>query len=170
MEHALPFDPVRGWRTAAMVAAGVAALELVVLVAGGLALAGKPFWKGIGGTGALQPRPRVAPATHKAPAPLPSSVPRLARSSTVVLVLNGNGRQGAAAAEAALVRAHGYKIGAVGNAAKTGYGPTVVMYRAGFRGEALRLARDLRVKIVGPLDGLRPAALRRSRVVVVVGN
>ena len=116
MEHALPFDPVRGWRTAAMVAAGVAALELVVLV------------------------------------------------------LNGNGRQGAAAAEAAIVRGHGYKIGAVGNAAKTGYGPSVVMYRAGFRGEALRLAHDLRVKIVGPLDGLRPAALRRSHVVVVVGN
>ncbi len=168
MEHALPFDPVRGWRTAAMVAAGVAALELVVLVAGGLALAGKPFWKSIGNTAAL--KPRVAPAPHKAPAPLPSSVPHLARGRTVVLVLNGNGRQGAAAAEAAIVRGHGYKIGAVGNAAKTGYGPSVVMYRAGFRGEALRLAHDLRVKIVGPLDGLRPAALRRSHVVVVVGN
>jgi len=168
MEHALPFDPVRGWRTAAMVAAGVAALELVVLVAGGLALAGKPFWKGIGNSAAL--KPRVALVPHKAPAPLPSSVPHLARGHTVVLVLNGNGRQGAAAAEAAIVRGHGYKIGAVGNAAKTGYGPSVVMYRAGFRGEALRLAHDLRVKIVGPLDGLRPAALRRSHVVVVVGN
>ncbi len=168
MEHALPFDPVRGWRTAAMVAASVAALELVVLVAGGLALAGKPFWKGIGDTSAL--KPRVAPAPHKAPAPLPSSVPHLARGRTVVLVLNGNGRQGTAAAEAAIVRGHGYKIGAVGNTAKTGYGRSVVMYRAGFRGEALRLARDLRVKIVGPLDGLRPAALRRSHVVVVVGN
>ena len=168
MEHALPFDPVRGWRTAAMVAGGVAALELVVLVAGGLALAGKPFWKGIGDTSAL--KRRVAPAPHKAPAPLPSSVPHLARAHTVVLVLNGNGRQGAAAAEAAIVRGHGYKIGAVGNAAKTGYGRSVVMYRAGFRGEALRLAHDLRVKIVGPLDGLRPAALRRSHVVVVVGN
>ena len=168
MEHALPFDPVRGWRTAAIVAAGVAALELVVLVAGGLALAGKPFWKGIGNSAAL--KPRVALAPHKAPAPLPSSVPHLARGHTVVLILNGNGRQGAAAAEAAIVRGHGYKIGAVGNAAKTGYGPSVIMYRAGFRGEALRLAHDLRVKIVGPLDGLRPAALRRSHVVVVVGN
>jgi hypothetical protein len=168
MEHALPFDPVRGWRTAAMVAAGVATLELVVLVAGGLALAGKPFWKGIGETAPL--KPRAAAAVHKAPAPLPSSVPHLARARTVVLVLNGNGRQGAAAAEAALVRGHGYRIGAVGNAAKTGYGRSVVMYRTGFRGEAVRLAHDLRVKIVGPLDGLRPAALRRSQVVIVVGS
>jgi hypothetical protein len=168
MEHALSFDPVRGWRTAAMVAAGVAALELVVLVAGGLALAGKPFWKGISDTTAL--KPRAAPAPHKAPAPPPSSVPHLTRGRTVVLVLNGNGRQGAAATEAAIVRGHGYKIGAVGNAAKTGYGPTVVMYRARFRGEALRLAHDLGVKIVGPLDGLRPAAVRRSHVVVVVGD
>jgi hypothetical protein len=151
-----------------MVAGGVAALELVILVAGGLALAGRPFWRGIGNSAAV--KHRSATAAHRAPAPLPSSVPHLARASTVVLVLNGNGRQGAAAGEAAAVRQHGYRIGAVGNAAKTGYGQSVVMYRAGFRGEALRLAHDLGVRLVGPLDGLRAKDLRRSQVVVVVGN
>ena len=33
------------------------------------------------------------------------------------------------------------------------------MYRPGFRAEGLRLARDLKVKVVGPLDGLPPSAL-----------
>ena len=31
------------------------------------------------------------------------------------------------------------------------------MYRPGFRAEGLRLARDLKVKVVGPLDGLKPS-------------
>jgi hypothetical protein len=165
MEHALPFDPVRGWRTVAMVAGFVAALELVAL----LALAAKPLWRGIGESAAATGRAPVVAPQHKT-TPLPSSVPQLARASTTVLVLNGNGRQGAAAAEAAIVREHGYRIGAVGNAARTGSGQSVVMYRPGFRGEAVRLGRDLGVRLVGPLDGLRPAALRRSQVVVVVGD
>jgi hypothetical protein len=166
MEHALQFDPVRGWRTAAIVAAGVAALELVVLVAGGLAVAGRPFWKGVGAKAA----PKQAPVAHPKTTPPPSPVPHLARARTTVLVLNGNGSQGAAAAEAAVVRGHGYRIGAVGNAAKTGDGQSVVMFRPGFRGEALRLGRDLGIRLVGPLDGLRATDLRRSQVVVVVGN
>ena len=109
MEHTLPFDPVRPWRTAALVAGGVAAIELVVLVAGGLALAGRPLWRHIGSTAVR--KHRTAVAKHRAPAPLPSPVPHLARARTTVLVLNGNGRQGAAAAEAALVREHGLPAG-----------------------------------------------------------
>jgi len=169
VEHAVPFDPVRPWRTAALVAGGVAAIELVVLVAGGLAIAGKPLWRDLGGAAAATTHRAVVPK-HRAPAPLPSPIPHLARARTTVLVLNGNGAQGAAAAEAAVVRRHGYQIGAVGNAAKTGYGRSVVMYRAGFRGEALRLAHDLRIRLVGPLDGLRATDLRRSQVVLVVGG
>ena len=45
---------------------------------------------------------------------------------------------------------------------------SVVMYRPGYRGEALRLARDLRIKIVGPLDGLRIGDLMGAHVAVVV--
>ena len=167
MEHAVPFDAVRGWRTVAIVAGGVAALELVVLVAGGLALAGKPLWRHIGQT---TTRKRAVPKPHRAPLVRPASpIPHLARGRTTVLVLNGNGRQGAAGAESELVRRHGYQIGAVGNAPRMSYGQSVVMYRGGFRGEALRLAHDLGIRLVGPLDGLRPGDLRRSQVVVVVG-
>jgi hypothetical protein len=43
------------------------------------------------------------------------------------------------------------------------------MYRGGFRGEALRLARDLHVKVVGPLDGMRPAALMGGQLAIIVG-
>jgi len=44
------------------------------------------------------------------------------------------------------------------------------MYRGGHRGEALRLARDLRIRLVSPLDGLRPRELKGARLAVVVGG
>jgi hypothetical protein len=43
------------------------------------------------------------------------------------------------------------------------------MYKGGYRGEALRLARDLHVKVVGPLDGLRPSALMGGQLALIVG-
>ena len=43
------------------------------------------------------------------------------------------------------------------------------MFRPGFRGEALRLARDLHLKVVGPLDGLKPKQLLGAQVAVVLG-
>ena len=43
------------------------------------------------------------------------------------------------------------------------------MYRPGYRGEALRLARDLRIRIVGPLDGIRTRELMGAHVALVVG-
>jgi hypothetical protein len=68
------------------------------------------------------------------------------------------------------VRARGYLIGEVGNAPRGGYGRSVVMYRAGRRREALRLARDLRIRLVTPLDGLRPRDLLGAQLAVVVGG
>jgi hypothetical protein len=44
------------------------------------------------------------------------------------------------------------------------------MYRASRRGEALRLARDLRILRVSPLDGLRPRDLLGAQLAVVVGG
>ena len=44
------------------------------------------------------------------------------------------------------------------------------MYRKGYAPEAQRLAKDLRLRIVGPLDGLRPAELMGAHVAVVVGG
>ena len=43
------------------------------------------------------------------------------------------------------------------------------MYRRGFEGEGRRLARDLGIRIVGPLDGLRASQLHGAHTVVVVG-
>jgi hypothetical protein len=92
------------------------------------------------------------------------------RGSISVTILNGNGIAGAAATEASRVRARGYLVGEVGNAPRSGYGRSVVMYRTGRRGEALRLARDLRILRVSPLDGLRPRDLLGAQLAVVVGG
>ena len=86
-----------------------------------------------------------------------------------VLVLNGNGRQGAAASTAARVSHRGYKIGGVANAPRSDFTRSLVMYRKGFEGEGRRLARDLGIGIVGPLDGLRISQLHGANAVVVVG-
>ena len=43
------------------------------------------------------------------------------------------------------------------------------MYRPGYRGDALRLAHDLHVKVVGPLDGMKPAALHGGQLAVLLG-
>ena len=56
-----------------------------------------------------------------------------------------------------------------GNARRQDYAATVIMYRAGFRAEGLRLARDLKVKVVGPLDGLAPSALMGGQLAIVIG-
>ena len=44
------------------------------------------------------------------------------------------------------------------------------MFRPGYRPEAMRLAKDLKLKIVGPLDGLRPADMLGAHVALVVGD
>ncbi len=93
----------------------------------------------------------------------------LPRRKVSVLVLNGNGRQGAAAATASRVSGRGYRIGGVANAPRTDFTRTLVMYRRGFEGEGRRLARDLGIGIVGPLDGMRPPQLHGAQAVVVVG-
>ena len=58
-------------------------------------------------------------------------------------------------------------VASVGNA--TGRSPqTVVMYRPGFAAEGARLAHDLRVRVVSPLDGMRPAQLLGAHLVLIV--
>ena len=44
------------------------------------------------------------------------------------------------------------------------------MYRPGFAGEGRRLARDIGVKIVGPLDGLRKSDLHGAQLVFILGS
>ena len=102
---------------------------------------------------------------HRAAAP----AAHLARGKVTVLVLNGNGRQGAAASTASRVSHRGYRIGGVANAPRSDFTRSLVMYRKGFEGEGRRLARDLGIAIVGPLDGLRVSQLHGANAVVVVG-
>jgi hypothetical protein len=111
----------------------------------------------------------AAPAVKKKPAPEPM-LPLLPRARVSVTILNGNGVAGAAASEASRVRARGYIVGRVGNAPRGGYGHSVVMYRAGRVREARRLARDLGIAIVSPLDGLRKADLHGAKLAVILGG
>jgi hypothetical protein len=161
VEHALPTQSSgHPWRTIAVVAAGIATLELVGLIAVGTALLAKPV-----AHAARAAVHKSTPAPKKAPVrPLPP------RGAVSVTVLNGNGVAGAAASMASHVRARGYVIGQVGNAPRSGYGRTVVMYRIGRRPEALRLARDLGIRAVSPLDGLKPRNLMGAQVAVIVGS
>jgi LytR cell envelope-related transcriptional attenuator len=163
VEHVLPNASRHPWRTIALVAAGIATLELLALVVTATALVAKPMAK----------HARAA-AVKRAHTPTPQtkvpSRPLLARRLVTVTVLNGNGVSGAAAEAASRVRARGYKIRKVGNAPRSGYGRSVVMYRAGFRAEALRLGRDLGIGLVSPLDGLRARNLAGARLAVVLGG
>lgn len=166
---AAPDALIRPWRRATIVASLIAAIELVVLLVAGFALVAKPL------SHAMQKQAQArafAPAKHAAkhvPAPVVHAAPKLTRFQTDVLVLNGNGRAGAASDTASRLRDRGYTIAGTGNARRTDYASTVVMFRRGYRGEALRLARDLRLRVVGPLDGLRPKQLLGAQVAVVLG-
>lgn len=171
MDHPLsaPDALVRPWRTAAYVAGAVAVIELLLLLAiGGGALMGalSDRLQLAAQERALAPAPQAKPAVRK---PAPTPVAKRSRSHTVVLVLNGNGRTGAAAAAAARVRSRGYKIGGVANAPRQ-VGRSLVMYKPGFAGEGKRLGRDLGVRLVGPLDGMRAADLGRAHVVFILGS
>ena len=162
---------VRPWRKATVVASAIAAVELVLLVAAGIALLGRDL--------AHHSR-AAAPARHASPQPPhvkpalarpePVGRPTLARSAISVLILNGNGRAGAAATEANVVSARGYQLARVGNAPRTGYTRSVVMYRPGYRAEAARLAHDIGVSQFAPLDGLTPSALGGAQLAVLVGD
>src|SRR3954464_9968602 len=128
LEHALP-TPQQShhpWRTIAVVAAGIATLELIGLVIAGTALFGQPVAEKAARAAVNPPRA----AAHKAP----PARPILPRRSVGVTVLNANGIAGAAAAEASQVRTRGYKIRVVGNAPSGGsFFPAVALFPAGVR-------------------------------------
>lgn len=175
VDHSIRLDrvelAVRPWRTATLVVAGIAALELVLLVMIGGALLAKPDHTAHKATPA---KAKAVATTHRAknaPVEATKAVPaELPRRKVTVLVLNGNGRRGAAAAAASRVQHRGYRIGLVANAPTHDYATSLVMYRPGFQGEAKRLARDLGVKVVSPLDGVRPGQLHGAQAVLILGG
>lgn len=171
MDAPLPAtDLVRPWRTATLVASLVAAVELVLLIAAAALLLAKPLSHAVqrqAQAAAFAPEKKKAAAVVKRAETV--AAPKLGRSETRVFVLNGNGRAGAAAEEASKLGAFGYRVPGTGNATRLDYATSVVMYRKGFAPEAKRLARDLKIKIVGPLDGLKPSALHGAELAVVLG-
>lgn len=170
MEHAQQLRAPFPWRTAAVVCGGIALVELLALIA----------------VGAIHLRPRAphapvaaakttaAAATHvrapvHAPAPPPAQ-PLRARSALSVLVLNGNGVQGAASAEAARLHADGYRRGTAANAPRHDYARSMVLYAPGYAAEARRLARDAGVRLVAPVDGIAPGRLRTEKLILILGT
>lgn len=177
LAHELETDT---WRTRAMVVSTIAAVELVALIALGVVLLGKGWFQHERATRVAQARNEAATvATKRAPKTsrpvvthklAPPAKPLLTRARTSVLVLNGNGQNGAAGAEATVLRQHGYPVAAVGNAKRTDYAATIVMYRPGYDREARRLARDLEIPMVSALDGVLASQLKGARLLLIIGK
>ena len=159
MDHPLP--SADRWRARALVLAAVAAVELLVLVIIAAVVIGRML------VGGVETAARAHVLTPVKPKPAPQQM--LERDETSVIVLNGNGVSGAAGTTGAKVRSLGYVLSAVGNAPRTDF-RTMVMYRGKHRREAQRLAKELRVKLVGPLDGLKAKDLMGAHLAVIVGR
>ena len=112
VDHPIRLDrvelAVRPWRTATLVVAAFAAVELVLLVMIGGALLAKPE-PAARKAAPTQAAPAVVQKARKPAAPAVSrpSAAELPRRKVTVVVLNGNGRQGAAAAAASRVTRQG---------------------------------------------------------------
>jgi hypothetical protein len=44
------------------------------------------------------------------------------------------------------------------------------MYRPGYEPEARRLAKDVGIRVVGPLDGMKPRQLLGAHVALILGE
>jgi hypothetical protein len=152
------------WRRAAIAVTVFAALELVALAGLGMALVGNPLSRHLKAEAASAAAPRV----RTGPAALLTKT-TLSRDQTSVIVLNANGRAGAASAAADRLSARGYLIATTGNAPERSP-RTFVMYRRGYAAEGKRLARDLHLRLVTPLDGLRTSQLMGAHLVLVIGT
>ena len=172
MEHPGAFSTLLArplpWRTAALVAAGIATVELLILVGLGVAFVGRPLLAGA--HRAVEAEAASSRGSAEAAAASGSRAPSLRRAETAVLVLNGNGEQGAAALVAEQVRGREYLVAGTGNAPRSDFRRSLIMFRPGFRAEAGRLARDLGLKRVAPLDGLRAVDLQGAHVALIVGQ
>ena len=174
MDHSSRLPAPQPWRSAAFIAATVATVELLILLVAGIFVFGKFFADEV--EKANDPAAVVRAAVERqAKAPARSAgeagaKPLLDRRKTSVLVLNGNGVAGAAGTTADRVRSRHYVVAGTGNAPRTTFTRSVVMYRPGFEGEAKRLGRDLRIRHVTPLDGMRIRDLQGAHVALVVGG
>lgn len=167
------------WRTAAVVAGGIAAIELFILVILGVAFGAKLTTDHaeqavINATTAAKVEAAAPPATStetkKKKNPNAAPTASLSRGRTSVIVLNGNGTPGAAAETAQRLRHFHYTVAATGNANRTDFARSLVMYRKGYEGEAIRLAHDLHIKRVTPLDGMKLPDLQGAHLALIIGG
>jgi hypothetical protein len=156
-------DLIRPWRRATIAVSAVAAVELLLLTVVGIALFGKPLLHHFQSSAASAATP---PKREAKPAPAKALLPR---SEVMVMVLNGNGRAGAAHAVADRVQAKGYLLGDVGNAPSV-MPHSIVMFRRGYAGEGRRLAHDLHIRVSRPLDGMRTSQLLGAHLVLILGR
>jgi hypothetical protein len=166
------------WRTAAIVAAAVAAVELFILVLVGVVFgaklltdhAEKAIVTATGAKTATTAPPVTETEAKKASTTKSTPVAELPRRKTSIVVLNGNGLPGAAAVSAERMRHFHYIIAATGNAPRTDFRRSLVMYRKGYEGEAIRLAHDLHIRRVTPLDGLKLRDLQGAHLALIIGG
>ena len=176
MDHPAQLTAPQPWRSAALVAATIAAVELFILVVLGFAFGAKLFSREVDRVAATASAPAAQASVAETPVPqseAPVEAPApvvLARNETSVMVLNGNGIAGAASVAAERVQRRGYIIAGTTNAPRTNFRRSLVMYRPGREAEAQRLARDLKVKRVAPLDGIRIADLQGAHVALIIGG
>jgi hypothetical protein len=156
VEHAHPIGRDLSWRKAALPLALLGGIALAAL--GGRALPHR-----VGTSAAAQEKHATAP-----PAAHPGHL--RPRSATSVLVLNGNGIAGAAGGISRRLRTDGYRSAFATNAQVTTYARSVVLYRPGWADEAARLAKDVGIRTVAPLDGSLPATGSHYPLVAIVGH
>jgi LytR cell envelope-related transcriptional attenuator len=181
VEHSTPLPSAEPWRAAAIVAAAIATVELLILVVIGVAFSTKFFAGEVNRTAqtalpqtaaAEQPatsEPAASAETNKSSAPQPAK-PMLPRRETAVIVLNGNGISGAASATADAVRARGYLISGSANAPRSDFASSVIMFRTGYKREAVRLGADMKIRRVVPLDGISKGDLQGAHVALIIGG
>lgn len=175
MDHPSDLPAQQPWRNAAFIAATVATVELAILLVVGIIVFGKFFAGEVEKASDPVAVTQAAVEREKAAAPgndngQPRAKPLLPRRQTSVIILNGNGISGAAATAADGIRSRNYLIAGTGNAPRTDFSRSVVMYRPGFEGEARRLARDIGVRRVSPLDGIRRRDLQGAHIALIIGG
>jgi LytR cell envelope-related transcriptional attenuator len=154
VEHVQPYHRPFPRRATAL-ATGLL-LAVLLLVGGGLALLHRESGAG------------AAPRTGRAPATSPAR-PLRPRSRISVLVLNGNGIEGAAGGKATDLLAVGYRHAVAGDAPNLEYARSLVLFNPGWQREAERLSRDAGIPVVAPLDGHVGSAYAQVPLVLILG-
>jgi len=170
VEHAEHLPRTFPWRAATVVVGAVAAIELVALIAIGATHVASSLRAHVIAKPAHATQAAKPVRLHVVKGAAPPSHPLRARVSLSVLVLNGNGVNGAAGREAVSLQTLGYGSSRSQDAPRHDYARSMVLYLPGYVQEARRLARDAGVRLVAPVDGMTKAQLKGSPLVVVLGG